>query len=33
MGLPGAPQIIMQLGLAHSTRPTARRSPEDLIEP
>jgi hypothetical protein len=33
MGLPGAPQIIMQFGLAHSTRPTPRRSPEDLIEP
>jgi hypothetical protein len=33
LGLPGAPQIIMQFGLAHSTCPTPRRSPEDLIEP
>ncbi len=33
LSLPGAPQMIMQLGLAHSTHPTARRSPADLIEP
>ena len=33
MSLPGAPQMIMQFGLAHSTHPTARRSPADLIEP
>jgi hypothetical protein len=33
LSLPGAPQMIMQLGLVHSTRPTPRRSPADLIEP
>jgi hypothetical protein len=33
LSLPGAPQMIMQFGLAHSTRPTPRRSPADLIEP
>ena len=33
LSLPGAPQMIMQFGLAHSTSPTARRSPADLIEP
>ncbi len=33
LSLPGAPQMIMQFGLAHSTHPTARRSPADLIEP
>ena len=33
LGLPGAPQMIMQFGLAHSTRPTPRRSPADVIEP
>ena len=33
LSLPGAPQMIMQLGLAHSTRPTPRRSPAELIEP
>ena len=33
LSLPGAPQMIMQLGLARSTSPTARRSPADLIEP
>jgi hypothetical protein len=31
--LPGAPQILMQLGLAHSAHTTARRPPDDLIEP
>jgi hypothetical protein len=30
--LPGAPQIILQLGRAHSTRVTARRPPADLID-
>jgi hypothetical protein len=31
--LPGAPQVLMQLGLAHTARTTARRPPADLIEP
>jgi nitroreductase len=30
--LPGAPQMILQLGRAHSTRVTARRPPGDLID-
>jgi Nitroreductase family len=30
--LPGAPQMILQFGRAHSTRVTARRPPADLIE-
>ena len=33
LALPGAPQMLLQLGLAHTTHPTARRSPADLIEP
>jgi hypothetical protein len=32
LGLPGAPQILLQLGVAHTTRATARRPPEDLID-
>jgi hypothetical protein len=31
--LPGAPQVLMQLGLAQSAHTTARRPPADLIEP
>jgi hypothetical protein len=30
--LPGAPQLILQMGRAHSTRVTARRPPSDLID-
>jgi DNA-binding GntR family transcriptional regulator len=33
LALPGAPQMLLQLGLAHTTHVTARRSPADLIEP
>jgi nitroreductase len=33
LALPGAPQIILQLGPADTTRATARRPPSDLIEP
>ena len=29
--LPGAPQLLLQLGLAGTTRPTARRPPADMI--
>lgn len=32
LGLPGAPQMILQLGPASSTRVTARRPPADLID-
>jgi len=31
--LPGAPQVLLQLGLAHSAHITARRPPAELIEP
>src|SRR5215831_6794019 len=31
--LPGAPQMLLQLGLAHTAHATARRPPADLIEP
>jgi hypothetical protein len=33
LALPGAPQMLLQLGLAHTTHATARRPPDDLIEP
>jgi hypothetical protein len=33
LALPGAPQMLLQLGLAHTARATARRPPDDLIEP
>jgi hypothetical protein len=33
LALPGAPQMLLQLGLAHTTHATARRPPADLIEP
>jgi hypothetical protein len=32
LALPGHPQILLQLGLAHTARATARRPPADLIE-
>jgi hypothetical protein len=31
--LPGAPQILLQLGTAHDTAATARRAPAELMEP
>jgi hypothetical protein len=33
LALPGAPQPLMQLGLARTTHATARRAPGELIEP
>jgi hypothetical protein len=33
LALPGCPQILLQLGRAHTTRATARRPPADLAEP
>ena len=33
LALPGAPQILLQLGRAHTTHATARRPPVELIEP
>jgi Nitroreductase family len=33
LALPGAPQLLLQLGIAHTTLATARRPPADLIEP
>jgi hypothetical protein len=33
LALPGSPQVLLQLGLAHTTRATARRPPADLTEP
>ena len=33
LGLPGAPQMLLQLGTADSTHPTGRRPPDELIEP
>jgi len=33
LALPGAPQMLLQLGLAHTTHATARRPSADLIEP
>jgi len=33
LALPGNPQILLQLGLAHTTRATARRPPADLTDP
>jgi nitroreductase len=31
--LPGAPQLLLQFGIAHTTQATPRRPPEDLVEP
>jgi nitroreductase len=33
LALPGAPQVMLQLGLARTTHPTARRPPAELTEP
>jgi len=33
LALPGAPQMLMQLGLAHTTRSTARRPPREITDP
>jgi len=33
LALPGAPQMLLQLGLAHAAHATARRPPADLMEP
>jgi hypothetical protein len=33
VALPGVPQMLLQLGAAHTTHATARRPPADLIEP
>jgi len=33
LDLPGHPQILLQLGLAHTARATARRPPADMVEP
>ena len=33
LALPGAPQLLLQLGIARTTLATARRPPADLIEP
>ena len=33
LALPGHPQILLQLGPAHTTHATARRSPADVLEP
>jgi hypothetical protein len=33
LSLPGAPQMVMQLGVSHTARSTARRAPDELIEP
>jgi hypothetical protein len=33
LALPGAPQMLLQLGLAHAAHATARRPPDELIEP
>ena len=33
LALPGAPQMLLQLGLAHTTQATARRPPAELMEP
>jgi hypothetical protein len=33
LALPGLPQILLQLGRAHTTHATARRPPAELIEP
>ncbi len=33
LALPGAPQMLLQLGLARTTHATARRPPAELIEP
>jgi hypothetical protein len=32
LALPGNPQMLLQLGLAHTTHATARRPPDELID-
>ena len=32
LALPGAPQMLLQLGVADTTHPTGRRPPDELIE-
>ena len=31
LALPGEPQMLLQLGLAHTTQATARRPPDELL--
>jgi nitroreductase len=33
LALPGAPQMLLQLGMVDTTHPTGRRPPDELIEP
>jgi hypothetical protein len=33
LGLPGAPQMLLQFGRARTTQATARREPAELMEP
>jgi hypothetical protein len=33
LALPGAPQILLQLGVARTAQATARRPPDELTEP
>jgi hypothetical protein len=33
LGLPGSPQMLLQLGPARTTQATARRPPAELVEP
>jgi len=33
LALPGPPQMLLQLGVARTTHPTARRPAEELAEP
>jgi hypothetical protein len=33
LGLPGAPQMLLQLGVAHTAHATARRPPDEVLEP
>jgi hypothetical protein len=33
LALPGAPQLLLQLGTAHSTQVTARRPPDEVTDP
>jgi hypothetical protein len=33
LGLPSAPQMLLQLGVAHTAHATGRRPPDELLEP
>jgi hypothetical protein len=33
LGLPSAPQMLLQLGVAHTAHSTGRRPPDELLEP